>query len=236
MHRRDLLQVLSNLGGAGSVARCADAAGPVPCRSGFGVSIARAARFGPRQVMPKTDDAMFYQLYFQTPGVAEAELESDVWRLYARHPGAASVLLALEVAPSCRPPSYPGRHSRSGPNSKSRQCALRCSAHSWRVAELGSTSPVDGRQVHDQAPRPALTWLAGLSVRPHRAHRRHRLVRTICPSATQFAAGKRLSDCYRWAASSSDDLASLDVAGESEALHRWLSELRNSLNGSRSMG
>ena len=28
--------------------------------------------------MPKTDDAMFYQLYFQTPGVAEAELESDV--------------------------------------------------------------------------------------------------------------------------------------------------------------
>ena len=32
----------------------------------------------PTTVMPKTDDAMFYQLYFQTPGVAEAELESDV--------------------------------------------------------------------------------------------------------------------------------------------------------------
>jgi len=28
--------------------------------------------------MPQTDDAMFYQLYFQTPGVAEAELERDV--------------------------------------------------------------------------------------------------------------------------------------------------------------
>ena len=35
---------------------------------------------GPRRpttVMPRTDDAMFYQLYFQTPGVAEAELERD---------------------------------------------------------------------------------------------------------------------------------------------------------------
>jgi pimeloyl-ACP methyl ester carboxylesterase len=28
--------------------------------------------------MPKTDEAMFYQLYFQTPGVAEAELARDV--------------------------------------------------------------------------------------------------------------------------------------------------------------
>jgi pimeloyl-ACP methyl ester carboxylesterase len=28
--------------------------------------------------MPQTDDAMFYQLYFQTPGVAEADLEADV--------------------------------------------------------------------------------------------------------------------------------------------------------------
>ena len=27
--------------------------------------------------MPKTDDAFFYQLYFQSPGVAEAEFESD---------------------------------------------------------------------------------------------------------------------------------------------------------------
>ncbi len=32
----------------------------------------------PSTVMPQTDDAMFYQLYFQTPGVAEAELERDV--------------------------------------------------------------------------------------------------------------------------------------------------------------
>jgi pimeloyl-ACP methyl ester carboxylesterase len=31
----------------------------------------------PTSVMPQTDDAIFYQLYFQTPGVAEAELDSD---------------------------------------------------------------------------------------------------------------------------------------------------------------
>ena len=42
----------------------------------------------PTSVMPQTDDAMFYQLYFQTPGVAEAELERDVrgtlrWLLYS---------------------------------------------------------------------------------------------------------------------------------------------------------
>jgi pimeloyl-ACP methyl ester carboxylesterase len=32
----------------------------------------------PTSVMPQNDDALFYQLYFQTPGVAEAELEKDV--------------------------------------------------------------------------------------------------------------------------------------------------------------
>jgi pimeloyl-ACP methyl ester carboxylesterase len=32
----------------------------------------------PTTVMPRTDDAIFYQLYFQQPGVAEAELEKDV--------------------------------------------------------------------------------------------------------------------------------------------------------------
>jgi len=31
----------------------------------------------PTTVMPKTDDAIFYQLYFQEPGIAEAELEAD---------------------------------------------------------------------------------------------------------------------------------------------------------------
>src|SRR5262245_12667786 len=31
----------------------------------------------PTSVMPQTDEALFYQLYFPTPGVAEAELERD---------------------------------------------------------------------------------------------------------------------------------------------------------------
>jgi hypothetical protein len=34
--------------------------------------------------MPRTDDAMFYQLYFQTPGVAEAELERDARETIAK--------------------------------------------------------------------------------------------------------------------------------------------------------
>src|ERR1700757_1053664 len=32
----------------------------------------------PTTIMPQTHDAVFYQLYFQTPGVAEAEFEQDV--------------------------------------------------------------------------------------------------------------------------------------------------------------
>jgi pimeloyl-ACP methyl ester carboxylesterase len=32
----------------------------------------------PTTAMPQGDDALFYQLYFQTPGLAEAELERDV--------------------------------------------------------------------------------------------------------------------------------------------------------------
>src|SRR6516164_4068554 len=32
----------------------------------------------PTAVMPQTDDAVFYQLYFQAPGVAEAEFDRDV--------------------------------------------------------------------------------------------------------------------------------------------------------------
>jgi pimeloyl-ACP methyl ester carboxylesterase len=34
----------------------------------------------PTSMMPRTEDAVFYQLYFQEPGVAEAELEQDVRR------------------------------------------------------------------------------------------------------------------------------------------------------------
>src|SRR6266566_5858924 len=34
----------------------------------------------PTTVMPQSEDAVFYQLYFQTPGVAEAEFEHDIRR------------------------------------------------------------------------------------------------------------------------------------------------------------
>jgi len=34
----------------------------------------------PTTVMPQTEDAVFYQLYFQTPGVAESEFEHDIPR------------------------------------------------------------------------------------------------------------------------------------------------------------
>jgi pimeloyl-ACP methyl ester carboxylesterase len=32
----------------------------------------------PTSIMPQTEDALFYQLYFQSPGIAEAEFERDV--------------------------------------------------------------------------------------------------------------------------------------------------------------
>jgi pimeloyl-ACP methyl ester carboxylesterase len=38
----------------------------------------------PTSVMPRRDDAEFYQLYFQTPGVAEAEFEHDVRQTFLK--------------------------------------------------------------------------------------------------------------------------------------------------------
>jgi pimeloyl-ACP methyl ester carboxylesterase len=46
--------------------------------------IGLSAPFIPRQpvrptsIMPQTEDAQFFQLYFQSPGIAEAEFERDV--------------------------------------------------------------------------------------------------------------------------------------------------------------
>src|SRR3984893_2011648 len=45
---------------------------------GLSVPYRPRAPVRPTTVMPQTDDAVFYQLYFQTPGVAEAEFERDV--------------------------------------------------------------------------------------------------------------------------------------------------------------
>lgn len=51
-------------------------------RAVIGLSVPFIPRFPvvPTTVMPQRDDAVFYQLYFQSPGVAEAELERDVRR------------------------------------------------------------------------------------------------------------------------------------------------------------
>src|SRR5437868_6895780 len=48
-------------------------------RGVVGLSVPYRPRGGirPTSAMPQTDDAMFYQLYFQEPGVAEAEFERD---------------------------------------------------------------------------------------------------------------------------------------------------------------
>jgi pimeloyl-ACP methyl ester carboxylesterase len=47
---------------------------------GLSVPYRPRAPIRPTAVMPQTEDAVFYQLYFQTPGVAEAEFERDVHR------------------------------------------------------------------------------------------------------------------------------------------------------------
>ena len=45
---------------------------------GLSVPYRQRSNVRPTTVMPQTDDAVFYQLHFQTPGVAEAEFEQDV--------------------------------------------------------------------------------------------------------------------------------------------------------------
>jgi pimeloyl-ACP methyl ester carboxylesterase len=49
-------------------------------RAVIGLSVPFAPRgpMRPTTAMPRTDDALWYQLYFQEPGIAEAELEHDI--------------------------------------------------------------------------------------------------------------------------------------------------------------
>ena len=65
----------ARLGCARGVDLGAAAPGPVSRRDRLGVPYRPRGAVRPTTVMPQTDDAVFYQLYFQTPGVAEAELE-----------------------------------------------------------------------------------------------------------------------------------------------------------------
>jgi len=45
---------------------------------GLSVPFISRAPVPPTSIMPQTEDAQFFQLYFQSPGIAEAELECDV--------------------------------------------------------------------------------------------------------------------------------------------------------------
>jgi pimeloyl-ACP methyl ester carboxylesterase len=45
---------------------------------GLSVPYRPRGKMRPTTIMPQTDDAVFYQLYFQAPGVAEADLERDI--------------------------------------------------------------------------------------------------------------------------------------------------------------
>jgi pimeloyl-ACP methyl ester carboxylesterase len=60
--------------------------------------------------MPQTDDALFYQLYFQEPGVAEAELERDP----ARTLGSFLFSASGDVPRGARPASDVGMVPRNG--------------------------------------------------------------------------------------------------------------------------
>jgi len=85
----DIVGLVDALGGAPAIVAGHDWGAPVAWHAAllrpdlFRGIVALSVPFRPRgsvpptSVMPKTDDAVFYQLYFQEPGVAEAELEAD---------------------------------------------------------------------------------------------------------------------------------------------------------------
>jgi pimeloyl-ACP methyl ester carboxylesterase len=86
----DMVGLLDTLGAESAVIAGHDWGAPVAWHAAllrpdrFHAVIGLSVPFRPRgtvrptTVMPQTDDAVFYQLYFQTPGVAEAEFERDV--------------------------------------------------------------------------------------------------------------------------------------------------------------
>ncbi len=86
----DMVGVLDALGGQEAVIVGHDWGAPVAWHAalmrpdrfravvGLSVPYRPRGRNRPTTVMPRTAEAMFYQLYFQAPGVAEAELQHDV--------------------------------------------------------------------------------------------------------------------------------------------------------------
>jgi len=65
---------------------CRLAATPIAFAAVIGLSVPFRPRgpVAPTSIMPRHQDAMFYQLYFQQPGVAEAELERDVRETFVK--------------------------------------------------------------------------------------------------------------------------------------------------------
>jgi pimeloyl-ACP methyl ester carboxylesterase len=88
----DMVGVLDALGTQTAVIAGHDWGGPVAWHAAllrpdrFNAVIGLSVPFVPRRpaaptsMMPQTENAVFYHLYFQAPGVAEAELEHDVRR------------------------------------------------------------------------------------------------------------------------------------------------------------
>ena len=86
----DMVGLVDTLGGGPAVIAGHDWGAPVAWhaallrpdrfRAVIGLSVPYRPRGSvrPTTAMPQTDDAIFYQLYFQAPGVAEAELSRDV--------------------------------------------------------------------------------------------------------------------------------------------------------------
>jgi pimeloyl-ACP methyl ester carboxylesterase len=86
----DMVGVLDSLGADTAVIAGHDWGAPVAWHAalfrpdrfraviGLSVPYRPRGKVRPTSVMPRTDDAVFYQLYFQQPGVAEADLEADV--------------------------------------------------------------------------------------------------------------------------------------------------------------
>jgi pimeloyl-ACP methyl ester carboxylesterase len=79
---------------------------------GLSVPFLPRGRVAPTSVMPRREDAMFYQLYFQKPGEAEAELERDVRQTFIL---ASLVLLPCRCG-SVKPTSISTSVSSSAPD------------------------------------------------------------------------------------------------------------------------
>ena len=107
----DMVGLLDALGEARAVIAGRDWGAPVAWLSAqlrpdrfrgvIGLSIPFRARgpVRPTTVMPQTEDAVFYQLYFQTPGVAEAEYDRNARAVFR----AGLIAISGDAPPDTRP-------------------------------------------------------------------------------------------------------------------------------------